>query len=779
MFSRGVLLLWVALGLPASAGGEPAARAALAGRVLDSTGAPLPGVAVAVVTADGGRADAVTDAAGGYRLDGLPVGTGRATFSLVGFATLSRSDLRLAAGATTGLDVRLPVGLTSDVTVLGRDTFVNLAELDAPETGLVGFATSASQGAVTGRQIAARPLLRAAEILETVPGLIASQHSGEGKANQYYLRGFNLDHGTDFATSLAGMPVNFPTHAHGHGYTDVNFLMPELVAGVQYRKGPYGAEDGDFATAGSASIGYVTALDRPTGSVSGGGHGWQRVFAAASPRLGRGTLLAAIETARHDGPWLRPDDYRKVNVALRYSQGTAGSGWSITALGYDADWDATDQVPARAVASGRVSRFGVIDATDGGRTARYSLSGEWQRSDARTQTRVSAYGLRYRLNLFSNFTYFLDDPERGDQFEQNDRRTVVGATATQRRRGQLFGRAAEITLGTVVRHDRIGEVGLYHTAARVRLETVRADAVRQTSNAVFAAAEVRLHDRVRVTLGLRGDLYRFGVTAGDPRNSGRERAGVVSPKGGLVIGPFAKTEIYANAGRGFHSNDARGATLTVDPATGEPASRVTPLARATGAEIGLRSVLLPKVQTTLVVWRLDLASELVFAGDAGTTDVGRPSHRHGVEWATFLKPRRWLTMDVDLAVSRARFVDDDPVGRFVPGAVETVVSAGAAVDGPWRVSGGLRWRYVGGRPLREDDRMRSQPTGLVNGDVTVRLAPRARLRLELFNLLDARSSDVDYFYTSRLPGEPAAGVDDVHTHPAIPRTARLSLKLDF
>ena len=350
MHARAILLAsWVVLLLPVAAA---AGDASVAGRVVDVTGAPLPGVAVVVAAADGSRLEAATDATGAYRVDGVPAGRARVTFALVGFATVVRPGVAVVADARTGLDVRLQVGLTSDVTVVGRDTFVNLAEIEEPESSLVGFATSASQGAVTGRQVAARPIMRAGEVLETVPGLIASQHSGEGKANQYYLRGFNLDHGTDFATSLAGMPVNFPTHAHGHGYTDVNFLIPELVAGVQYRKGPYGAEDGDFATAGSASIAYLTSIEAPTASLSGGGQGWRRLFAAASPRVGNGSLLAAVETSENDGPWVRPDDYRKVNAVLRYTRGTAQRGWSLTAMGYDASWASTDQVPARAIESG-------------------------------------------------------------------------------------------------------------------------------------------------------------------------------------------------------------------------------------------------------------------------------------------------------------------------------------------------------------------------------------------------------------------------------------------
>jgi outer membrane receptor protein involved in Fe transport len=290
---------------------------------------------------------------------------------------------------------------------------------------------------------------------------------------------------------------------------------------------------------------------------------------------------------------------------------------------------------------------------------------------------------------------------------------------------------------------------------------------------------MRFGDRVRATAGLRGDVYRFRVDAGDPRNSGVDVAGRLSPKGGLVLGPWAKTELYVNAGLGFHSNDARGATITVDPATGRPADRVTPLARARGAEVGLRTVAIPHVQTTVSLWRLDLESELVFVGDAGTTEAGRPSRRYGIEVANFVKPRRWLTLDADLAFSSARFTDADPAGALVPGAVSAVMSAGAAVDGRWPVTGSLRWRYFGGRPLVEDGSVRSEPTSLVNLDLGYRFSPTVQLRADMFNLFDAKASDIDYFYTSRLPGEPADGVDDIHTHPALPRTVRVALVVRF
>jgi outer membrane receptor protein involved in Fe transport len=632
---------------------------------------------------------------------------------------------------------------------------------------------------VTKQQLDARTVYRPGEVLEATPGLVASQHSGEGKANQYYLRGFNLDHGTDFSTTVAGLPVNMPTHGHGHGYSDLNFLIPELISGVQFSKGPYFADQGDFTTAGSANINYANSLASPIARVTGGGQGFGRALAAASRAAGAGTVLGALEVQHNDGPWRQPDDYRKVNGLIRYSRGDALDGISVTAMGYRGTWDATDQVPARAIADGRLDRFGTLDTSNGGESSRYSASVEWQRTRNNASTKVTAFGLAYDLNLFSNFTYFLDDPEHGDQFRQADHRFVTGGKVTHRRLGRWKGRPVQQVLGAQVRHDDIGNVGLYHTIRRQPLETVREDAVRQTSAAVFAQNETQWTPWLRTLAGLRADGYRFDVDASERLNSGRAHDGLLSPKGGAVLGPWRGTELYVNGGLGFHSNDARGATITIDPATGAPAQRVTPLARARGAEVGVRSVRIPHLQTSLAVWTLGLDSELIFIGDAGNTEAGRPSRRHGVEWTTYYAPTPWLTFDGDLSLSRARFTDVDPAGDVIPGAVSTVVQAGVAVDGVKNLFGSLRWRYFGPRALIEDDSVRSKGTSLVNLEAGYRLSRGWRVAVDVFNLLDAKHSDIDYFYTSRLPGEPAGGVDDIHLHPALPRTARLSVVVGF
>jgi outer membrane receptor protein involved in Fe transport len=786
---RGGFLIRSTLGILLFAGKAVAQTSEVVGIVRDETGGMLPGVVVELTMAAGHIRQTATDAQGAYRFESLAPGEAQVVYSLVNFSNARRTVVVPAAG-TVRLDVVLSLALHADVTVTGKSTFTNLADAEHPAQNLVGIAQSASQGAITARQLDTRPIMRTGEVLETVPGMVISQHSGEGKANQYYLRGFNLDHGTDFATTVAGMPVNLPTHGHGHGYADLSFLIPELVSGVQYSKGPYFADQGDFATAGAANINYTNSLARPIVRAGGGDEGFGRVLAAASPALGGGRLLAALEVQHNDGPWEQPDSFRKVNGLVRFSRGDTQNGFALTGMGYRGAWDSTDQIPSRAVDDGMLDRFGTIDTTDGGDSYRYSGSLEWQRTRNNASTKLTAFGLAYDLNLFSNFTYFLDDPENGDQFRQADHRLVSGARVSHRRLGRWAGRAVQNTVGLQLRNDSISNVGLYHTVARRPLETIRQDSVLQTSAGGYAQNETQWTPWLRTLAGARVDWYRFDVDAGERANSGTDHAALVSPKAGAMFGPWHGTELYVNAGLGFHSNDARGATITVDPTTrlreslrhggpGAPAERVTPLARARGAELGIRSVRIPGLQTSLTVWTLSLDSELIFIGDAGTTEAGRPSHRYGVEWASYYSPRPWLTFDFDLAVSSARFTDDDPAGDLVPGAVATVLSGGATVDSVRNIFGSVRWRYFGPRPLVEDNSVRSKATSLVNLEAGYKFSDAVRIAFDLFNLFDAKNSDTDYFYTSRLPGEPAGGVDDIHFHPTRPRTARISLIVGF
>lgn len=645
-------------------------------------------------------------------------------------------------------------------------------------TGQVGVADSASVGTVTQKQLEARTVYRPGELLEAAPGLIVSQHSGEGKANQFYLRGFNLDHGTDLRTTVDGMLVNQRSHGHGQGWTDLNFVIPELATGLRYKKGPYDASEGDFSSAGAVEITYADELSAGIANAGLGQNGYRRVLLADSPSLGSGKLLYALETLHNDGPFDRPDDYRKINGVLRYSQGDRGNGWNLTGMGYTARWNATDQIPLRAVESGQLGRFDLIDPTDGGKSHRYSLSGAWRSSTETSSTEVTAYVAHWNLELFSNFTYFLDNPIDGDQFAQPDRRTMSAVNVRHAWASDWFGREGENQVGVQFQNDNIFN-SLLNTKARQTLSTTRRDHILERSLGVWFDNSVRWTPTFRTVAGVRADSFQFDVSSDRAENSGKRTASIVSPKLNLILGPWAKTEFYVNLGTGFHSNDARGTVITVDPKTNDPVDPVTPLARSKGVELGVRTSPLPGLQTSLSVYQLKLDSELVFVGDAGTTEAGRPSRRVGFELANYYKLDEWLTLDADIAFAQARFRDQAPEGDRIPGAVEGVASLAIAVDnlGPW--FGALQFRYFGPRPLIEDNSVRSKATALVNGRIGYKISPMLRVELEGFNLANRKASAIDYYYTSRLPTEPAGGVDDIHFHPIESRSFRLSLNARF
>ena len=667
-----------------------------------------------------------------------------------------------------------------------ESTELSAVEVRAKAENLEGIAAAGSEGVVSSQRLAAVPILRPGEALEMVPGLIVTQHAGDGKANQYFLRGFNLDHGTDFATYVGGVPVNMPTHAHGQGYSDLNFLIPELVDRIAFRKGPYFAEEGDFASAGAAHIDYFRRMDASLAQITLGEKGYARSLLAGSPEVGGGNLLYGLELFHNDGPWAVPENYRKFNGVLRYSQGTRNDGFSLTGMAYRGQWTSTDQIAQRAIDSGLVGRFGTLDPTTGGETSRFSLSGEWAKRWASAQTKANVWWLKSSLDLWSNFQYCLNDYARsgtcdtGDQFKQGERRQAGGFALSHTVFDRWGAFEVENRIGLQGRIDRLYPVGLYATAGRQTVGTVREDRVTQRSLGFWAQNETRWTSWFRSIHGLRADAYDFDIDASLAANSGRASDQMVTPKLALIWGPWQKTELYLNYGHGFHSNDARGTTITVDPADGTtPVQRVKPLVRTRGYEIGLRSEPLPGWRSTVSLWQLDAASELLFVGDAGTTEASRPSRRRGVEWTNLYVLADWLAIDADLAWSHARFRDHNPVvGDHIPGAVTTTANIGLTLDhlGPW--FGALRLRYFGPRPLVEDDSVRSRASALTNLRVGYKIDQRTQLALDVYNLFDRQANDIEYWYDSQLRGETAASFDR-HVHPTEPRTLRLTLSHRF
>lgn len=685
---------------------------------------------------------------------------------------------RTSWGASAGLLISLGKVLCAHA---GGIPGAGLSEvtITANREQLAGQVDSASQGTVLSEQLENRPILRPGEVLEVVPGLIVTQHSGDGKANQYFLRGFNLDHGTDFATRVDGIPVNMPTHAHGQGYSDLNFLIPEFIDTVEYKKGTYYAEEGNFSAAGAADIRYKRKLDESFLVALGGGQdGYARALLGTSATVGGSDLLVGAEYSNNNGPWDLAEGYRKLSGLVKFSSGDADAGYAITGMGYDGHWRSTDQIPLRAVQEGLIGRFGAIDPTDGGQTHRYSLSGDWWRRAGPGRIRANVYGVDYKLDLISNFTYDLD-PEHGDQFEQYDKRHVFGGTVAYDQPLTLFGREGTFKSGVQIRYDDISPVGLYHTQERVRYATVRQDDVKQTSYSAYLSQDLHWTSWFRSELGVRGDYFKFDVRSSLAANSGKDDASLASPKLTLAFGPWSKTEYFLNVGEGFHSNDARGTTITVDPNDGvTPVQKVNPLVRAVGSEVGFRSAIIPHVQLAGSLWQLKLDSELLFTGDGGTTEPSRATRRHGVELAAYYTPISKLVIDADVAWTHARFTEFDPTGDRIPNAVEQVASVGIAYNSDTGLYGGMRLRYFGPAPLIEDNSVRSASTTLVNLDGGYHFNRSMSLVVTVFNLFDRRDNDITYYYESQLRGEPAP-VADIHFHPVEPRTVRAAVIMKF
>ena len=685
----------------------------------------------------------------------------------VNFFKLSRMATVIAAGfALHGL-----------AAAQNGDASLGTVNVQSSRNSMLGEAGTASEGVVTQQQLDARTVYRPGELLEAVPGLIVSQHSGEGKANQFYLRGFNLDHGTDLRTTVDGMLVNQRSHSHGQGWTDVNFLIPELASLLDYRKGPFFAAEGDFSAAGAVNVKYANSLDQGIASFGVGQNGYARTLLANSPKWRDGTVLYALELMHNNGPFTVGDNYRKRNGVLRYSEGSEGNGFNVTLMGYSAKWHATDQIPLRAVQTGKIGRFDSIDQSGGGEASRYSVSGAWRQSTGSTSSQVNAYVVRSRLDLFSNFTYFLDSAVNGDQFAQPDRRTTTGINASHSWSSTFLGRSSENTAGVQFQNDNINN-GLYSSVARQIISTTRADRIVERSLGLYFDNTTQWTEKFRSVAGARVDTFSINVNSNNPANSGNASASKVSPKLNLIFGPWSKTEFYASNGMGFHSNDARGTTLTQDPKTGNPADKVQPLVRSKGLELGVRSELVTGLQSSLSVYRLDFDSELIFQGDAGTTRAGRASRRTGFEFSNYYKPYRWLTVDADIAFAKARFRNNDPVGNRIPGAVEGVASLALAVDGLGPYFGALQMRYFGPRPLLENNSIRSKSTATLNGRIGYKFNPKLKLELEGFNLTNRKDSAIDYYYASQLKGE-AAAVSDIHFHPIETRSFRLTLVANF
>lgn len=651
------------------------------------------------------------------------------------------------------------------------------------KTNLVGEAISASQGLIGQEEIEIRPLLRTGEILESIPGMVVTQHSGTGKANQYFLRGFNLDHGTDFATFVDGMPVNMRTHGHGQGYSDLNFVIPELIGSIEYKKGPYYAEVGDFSGAGSAQLRHSNVLSKGTTSITLGEDNYQRYLMMDSIVSSDSSWTYALEYNTSDGPWTDiKEDLDKTNAVIKHQREFNDGELSLTFMAYDNSWNSADQIPQRAIESGLIDKFGSIDPTVGGQSSRYSLSANWINQN----WQLSAYVIDYDLNLWGNFTYFMEDPINGDQVEQVDQRMIYGGNANYQFEGEFAGKNMTNRMGIEFRYDDISEVALYKTKQKQRLGAIRQDDVAELSFGLYWENQLDLTDNLRSTLGLRYDIYDFDVNSKIDSNvydvdlsgnSGKTDDSLLSAKFGLSYTINEHLEVYSSLGQGFHSNDARGTTVKIDAIDGSVLEPVAPLVESFGGEIGLRSVWSDKANVSLALWFLDLDSELIFVGDAGNTEPSGKSKRKGLELTTYYYFDDIWTLDVEFALAESKYSDEPKDANEIPGAIDKVLQLGLSADWDNGFFGSVRLRYFGDRPLNESGELRSDSTKVVN----MRLGYHMKdwtLKLDLLNLLASDTHDIDYYYESQLAGE-TQPVEDFHFHPIESRTYRASISYHF
>jgi outer membrane cobalamin receptor len=636
----------------------------------------------------------------------------------------------------------------------------------------IGEAQSASEGVVGYADLSTRPISRAAELVEVIPGMIATEHSSGGKANQYFLRGFNLDHGTDFGGFIDGVPINQRSHPHMSGYLDLNLLMADLVERVEFKKGVQYAENGDYTAAGSASFVLYDKLPENYVQLRIDAEGEYKVSAAGSWDLGDGTLLAAATHEGGDGSFDLPAKLDKNIVYLKYSQPVGNAQLRLGLIGYTNDWIATDQIPQRAVDDGTIGRFGFIDPTNGGVSKRYIASAGLDWDDAS----VLAYVQRSELNLFHNFTYFID-PVLGDQVEQVERRNAAGARAKIARDFDLFGVKAEGRIGADTHVDWMDESSLYKTTARVRTSAISQNAADVMSADVWGDVTLHWTDRLRTTFGLRADYVDGSVETPVAANEGSDSGVQWSPKVNIAYTLTDELEIYGGYGLGFHSNNIIGVVQTVDPVAGTPVDSPSLFSESRGGEIGARWEPNSTFNLSAAVFTLDFDSELIYVGDAGISEPSDPTRRYGFELAAFWNPVDWLAFDASYAYSHSRFKDAPAELDRVPNTVEGVAAAGVTWlpgDG-WE--GSLRVRYLGPGPLIEDNSVRAPSTTLVNAGISKDFG-QFEIGLDILNLLDAKDFDMVYFYESQLQGE-AAPVEDIHFHPVHPQTFVLNLKAEF
>lgn len=642
-------------------------------------------------------------------------------------------------------------------------------DLEIPEVSVIGDrpVAASSQQFIPDKEYLLQPQGRPAQVLRLIPGFIAVEHSGgAGKADQYFVRGFDADHGTDVAFFTDGMPINFRSHAHGQGYADLNFIIPETIEGVDATKGAYLPEYGDFNTAAAINFRTREVVKEGILQAAGGQFDTQRYILMFSPTKDKVRTLLAGEAYYTNGPFLNDNRYFRANVLAKMTTNFSNRDeFALTGSFQNAQWNASGEIPQRAVDDGTLDRFGAIDPSEGGNTTRATVRMNYHYDAPFDGTFfANAYGQYYKFDLFTNFTFFLNDPVNGDGIQQSDRRGLYGGDLGYKQRAEIFGIPSLGTIGFQARVDDIhAQLGTQTT--RVPTGVTTDSDILEASYEPYVKAEMQPTSWMRLSGGLRAPIFTFDVNnrcstcAEQP--AGRKTSSMVLPKANLVLGPWFKTELFANYGQGYHSNDARSA-VAIDS---------IPLARAQTYEVGLRAQPWGPdgVMLTASLWAIDLQSELVFVGDEGTTESRGPTRRRGVEVAA--RGQIWgpLYFNGHFAYTKAEFTNGDAI----PLAPEWTAYGALLLQWPEGLRSQLQATYMGVRPLIEDRSVKAP--SWVDFDLSERYLlpvklPHGKLEAFLFiqNLLDTKWEQATFYFESRLRNE-ATGVNDIHFVPGNPR----------
>jgi len=739
-----------------------------------------------------------TDLQGNFQIHGVKAGPYTLVFSHLGYKTLERG-VQVSPNKTTRLLVKI------------QPASFNMDDLNI--TARRPFSIASSQ-AIRNIDLELRPVKSSQDLLKLVPGLIIAQHAGGGKAEQIFLRGFDCDHGTDVNISVDGIPVNMVSHAHGQGYADLHFLIPELIGDLSIYKGPYFARFGDFATAGAIAFKTKDVLNSNSFDLELGQ--FNTLKTTLLMQTGKGNArqngIIAAQYYTTDGPFDNPQGLKRLNIFGKYFINiTQQSRLTFTVSGFNSAWNASGQVPNRVVKAGIIDRFGALDPMEGGTTSRKDMSLVYQQKQDNHLFRVQAYLTNYTFKLFSDFTYYLEDTVNGDMIEQNESRWLSGMKATYQTSRKIKSTLFINTLGAGFRNDAI-KSALWHSPNRIRMNALSNAGINQANLFVWGQSKIIFNQHWRIEIGLRGDYITYDVddhlgsandtlSNGLPHASGYAQQAMLNPKFNVVYSPGAKLDIYFNAGTGFHSNDARNVIFTKKAKEIEqvmtrkglsekeisrwlikhnfnPQQQFTgTMPRAYGVETGFRAELFKRFNLGMSVWYMYLDKEFVYVGDGGYSELSNPTQRLGLDCEGRLRIARWLWADADMTISQGRINGLPKGSNYIPLAPNFTLTGGITMAGYHGFDFSLRTIHIGSRPANEDNTVTALGYTLINLGAACHWK-RYTFSVTIENLLNTEWNEAQFDTESRMKWENKP-VDELHFTPGNPRNARLGIRVTF